>query len=148
VEEKESLWKKITKLFIKYSRKEIENFIKSRDQYKKMYEENIITLAKLCEDSRYIVGMVKDLHDIKFHIDSGKSTSLDSTGSSGFSFYIGLRILEDNFQAIKEYLTTILKSEETMIVQDYSVPENTTTNLINLLLKNIIDEYSKIKIVK
>ena len=143
MEEKESLWEKITKSFTKYSRKDIENLIKSRDQYKEIWEENITTLAKLCRDSGYIAGMVKDLHDIKFHIDSGQSTSLSSSGSSDFSFSIGLGILEHNLQTIKEYLTTILKSDGTIIVQDYSIPEN-TINLINSLLKNNIVEYTKL----
>ncbi len=126
MEEKESLWKKITKLFTKYNREKIEYLTESRDQYREMYEANIVQLAKLCNDSACIVGIVKDLHDTKFQIDNKQSTSLGSSGSSGFSFSVGLTILENNLQTIKEYLTTMLKSDDTMIVRDFiSTPENT-----------------------
>jgi hypothetical protein len=146
MEEKESLWERITKPFTKYNRKEIENIIKSRDEYREMYVNNIIQLSELCNNSRYIAGMAKDLHDIKFHIFNGQSDSFGFSGSSGFSFSVGLMILKNNLQTIEEYLTTMLKSDGTVIVRDYSPAENTTNliNLINSLLKNNIIEYTEI----
>ena len=142
MEEKENLWGIITKLFTKYNREKIENLIKSRNQYREMFEANISQLIKLCRDSQDIVEMVRSLHDIKFKINNSQNILFGrSSGSSGGSISV---VLENNLKIIREYLTTMLEAENTRIIQDVgSTPENIITSM-NSLLKNCKFEYTKI----
>jgi len=142
MEEKESLWEKIIGGFTKH-RKKIDELTKLNNDYRDRYLERLTQLAKLCNDSRCILEMVKDLHDTKFQINCGQSNSLGSSGSSGLSYDNSLMILENNLQSIKEYLTVILKDDGTTIVGEFSTPDNIIKS-VNSVLKNSKLEYSKI----